>query len=135
MRQPLKTYLGIFLALGMPACQQRASQPVGARPHESHYSRPIPTATEGGRYPDGTYMATIDYFNPETGYSAAYTLPVDVENEEVVQINFPNGGWLDGHHVDPAPLNDDGSASLESDRGATYEVQIIGRADSRTAEE
>ena len=39
---------------------------------------------------DGTYTATVDYYNPNTGYSNTYTLDVEVENNQVVQIDFPN---------------------------------------------
>ena len=46
-------------------------------------------------YEDGTYDASVDYYNPKTGYSATYDLEVDVEDGEVVRINFPKGGWLD----------------------------------------
>lgn len=43
---------------------------------------------------DGTYSATVSYYNQETGFSNSYDLDVEVENNEVVQIDFPNGGYL-----------------------------------------
>ena len=78
----------------------------------------------GCKFEDGTHSATVDYTNSETGYSQTYTLDVEVENCEVVQINFPRGGWLDSDHITPAELEEDGSCTIEGDDGKTYEIQI-----------
>lgn len=47
------------------------------------------------KYGDGTYSASVDYYNSETGYSATYNLEVEVQDCQIVQINFPNDGYLD----------------------------------------
>lgn len=73
---------------------------------------------------DGTYLATVDYNNPETGYSATYTLNVEVQDGQVVQIDFPNGGYLDDDHITPADIDEDGNATVEGEDGKTYEVHI-----------
>src|SRR5882672_5806776 len=57
---------------------------------------------------DGTQSATVDYLNPETGYSATYSLNVEVENCQVVQIDFNNGGYLNGDHIEPADIDENG---------------------------
>ena len=46
------------------------------------------------RFEDGTYSATVDYYNPTTGYSATYSLTVEVFNNQVTTIYFPNDGYL-----------------------------------------
>lgn len=33
------------------------------------------------KFEDGTYCVSVDYNNPETGYSATYTLEVEVQDE------------------------------------------------------
>jgi len=73
---------------------------------------------------DGTYSSTVEYNNPETGYSATYTLDVDVEDCQVVQINFPNDGYLDLDHISAADIDEDGNASVDGENGKTYEIQI-----------
>ena len=73
---------------------------------------------------DGTYSATVDYHNPETGYSQSYTLDVDVQDCEVVKINFPKGGWLNKDHISPASIDEDGNANVEGEEGKTYDVHI-----------
>ncbi|NWJ49568.1 MAG: hypothetical protein HXX14_01775 [Bacteroidetes bacterium] len=78
----------------------------------------------GCKYKDGTYSATVDYNNPETGYSQTYTLDVEVRDCQVVQINFPKGGYLDEDHISPADLDENGNASVEGEDGKTYEIQI-----------
>lgn len=78
----------------------------------------------GCKYEDGTYSATVDYNNSETGYSATYTLDVDVQDCQIVQINFPNDGYLDEDHISNADIDEDGSASVDGEDGKTYEIQI-----------
>lgn len=76
-------------------------------------------------YPDGTYCAEIDYYYSETGTSSTYTLLVEIENNELVEIQWPNGGWLDNSHFTPPDIST-GEASFTSDRGVDYTVKIIG---------
>lgn len=80
--------------------------------------------SSGCKYDDGTYSATVDYNNPETGYSATYTLDVEVQDCQVVQINFPNDGYLDEDHISYADIDEDGNASVDGEDGKTYEIQI-----------
>ena len=79
---------------------------------------------ESDGFEDGTYLATVDYYNPETGYSATYTLDVEVEDNQVTVIYFSNDGYLDVDHIWPANLDDDGFASVDGEDGKIYEVQI-----------
>lgn len=82
------------------------------------------SSNSGCKFDDGTYSATVDYYNPETGYSQTYTLDVEVEDCEVVRIDFPNGGWLDSDHITPAELDEDGTCTVYGEDGKTYEIQI-----------
>lgn len=82
------------------------------------------TSSSGCKFDDGTYSATVDYYNPETGYSQTYSLDVEVEGCEVVQIDFPNGGWLDSDHITPAELDEYGNCTVDGEDGKTYEIQI-----------
>lgn len=98
---------------------------------ESSYQNPESDASEevsdnssGCKFEDGTYSATVDYNNPETGYSATYTLDVEVQDCQVVQINFPNDGYLDEDHISYADIDEDGNASVDGEDGKTYEIQI-----------
>ncbi len=75
-------------------------------------------------FEDGNYTAIVDYNNPETSYSATYTLDVEVEDCQVVQINFPNDGYLDEDHISYADIDEDGRATVYGEEGKTYEIQI-----------
>ena len=78
----------------------------------------------GCKYSDGTHSATVYYYNPETGTRSTYTLNVEVENCEITQIDFPNGGYLDDCHIEPTALDSNGEASIEDDKGRKFEVHI-----------
>jgi hypothetical protein len=75
-------------------------------------------------YENGTHTATVEYYNPETNYTATYELDVEVENCSVVQISFPKGGWLDSDHITPETLDADGSCTIEGEDGKTYTIQL-----------
>lgn len=76
------------------------------------------------KFEDGTYSATVEYYNSETEYSATYTLDVEVENGQIVQIDFPNGGWVDEDHITAADLDENGFANVSGEDGKSYQVQI-----------
>jgi hypothetical protein len=78
------------------------------------------------KYSDDTYCAEVEYYNPNTGTHSSYTLTVEIESNEITQINFPNGGWLDNDHFSSVELEEDGTASFTSDKGYEYEITIIG---------
>ncbi|MFZ9587210.1 MAG: hypothetical protein ACO29U_06380 [Crocinitomicaceae bacterium] len=82
--------------------------------------------TEEG-FEDGTYCADVTYHNPNTGTEHTYTLEVEVYNNEVTQINWSNGGWLDEDHFSAEQLDSNGSCSFTSDKGYEYTIQITGR--------
>ncbi len=73
---------------------------------------------------DGDYWASVDYYNPETGYSATYTLEVEVYDNEITTIYFPNDGYLDDSHIYAEELDDDGYAFIQGNDGRTFEVQL-----------
>lgn len=76
------------------------------------------------RIEDGIHCAKVEYYNPNTGTFSVYTLEVEVENEEIVKIYWPNGGWLDDSHFTPVEISD-GNASFTSDVGYEYEVTLL----------
>ena len=80
--------------------------------------------TDDSGYEDGTYSAEIEYYNPETGTSSTYTLDVEIEDNELTVIHWPNGGWLDDSHFTPPDISS-GYAEFTSDRGVDYEVTIL----------
>jgi len=73
---------------------------------------------------DGLHAATVRYYNPATGYSATYSLEVEVEDGDVTTIYFPRGGRLDGSHISPTELDADGTADVYDDEGREYQVEV-----------
>ena len=79
---------------------------------------------DGCKFKDDTYSATVKYYNPVTNYYATYNLDVEVKGCEVVQINFPNDGYLDEDHISSAPLDENGNANVSGEEGKTYDIEI-----------
>lgn len=77
---------------------------------------------EDGNY-NGTYCAEVEYYNPNTGSRSTYDLDVEVEDGYLVQINWPNGGWLDETHFSSEDISS-GECSFRSDRGYRYTVTL-----------
>lgn len=76
-------------------------------------------------YNDGIYCAKVSFYYSKTGSNSLYTLKVEIENNELVKIYWPNGGWLDNTHFNP-PCIRDGNTTFVSDRGVELTVKIIG---------
>lgn len=41
-----------------------------------------------------------------------------------MQIDFPNDGYLDEDHIDPAELDENGHCTIDGEEGKTYEIQL-----------
>jgi hypothetical protein len=95
--------------------------------HEDDYDYVENSEDEGYGILEGEYCAKITYYNPNTGRESNYTLTIEVYDNELEKINFPNG-WLDDDHFGNAVFAEDGYVSFTSDRGYDYTVQIIGEA-------
>lgn len=78
-------------------------------------------------YEDGEYCAEVEYFYDKTGTNSTYTLKVEIVNNKLVKIYWPNGGWLDESHFIPPNINN-GEANFESDQGVDYSIKIIGKS-------
>jgi hypothetical protein len=76
-------------------------------------------------YDDGTYCADVTYYNPSTGTNGSYKLKVDVEDNQVIRINFKQGGWLDDSHISPEELDADGNCTVRDEANRKYEIQLI----------
>lgn len=72
---------------------------------------------------NGTYCAEVEYYNPNTGTRSTYELDVEVEDDYLVQIDWPNGGWLDETHFTSEDISS-GECSFTSDRGYRYTVTL-----------
>lgn len=117
------------------SCSEKTDESGSSTP-KSTYEEPDATSNEeddieenpivdsGCNYDDGTYSASVDYFNPETGYSATYNLDVEVQDCQIVQINFPNDGYIDEDHISYADIDDNGEATVFGDEGKTYNITI-----------
>lgn len=116
-------YLLFFL---LAACENKTSynsssqlEPAEQRAYKNEESE------EEARYPDDTYSADVEYYNPNTGNSNTYSLEVEVVNNTVTVIHFNNGGWLDETHiVSGGELDEDGNTSIETDKGYIFDITI-----------
>lgn len=104
----------ILLFLMFASCKQNQINP------DSFVSE---TEENQKKFPDGEYCADINYYNPDTGKSSNYTLAVEVENGELIKLEWSNGGWLDSSHFSPPDITD-GTANFEDDKGREFEVTL-----------
>ena len=104
--------------------QENTEEETSYKSNESENEENSEENNSGCKFDDGNYSATVNYNNSETGYSATYTLEVEVQDCQVVQINFPNDGYLDEDHISYADIDEDGRASVDGEDGKTYEIQI-----------
>jgi hypothetical protein len=133
MKHQLTTWLLLITPLLFFACSGNSgkSQEISSPP-SSYSSSPADETNEeeadndtsGCKFEDGTHSASVNYHNSRTGYSTTYTLDVEVQDCQIVQINFPNGGHLDEDHISAADLDEDGNASVEGEDGKSFEIQI-----------
>ena len=73
---------------------------------------------------EGEFCADIKYFNPKTGTESEYTLLVVVEEDLLIEIKWPNGGWLDTTYFAPVDIST-GIASFTTYDGKQYVITLL----------
>jgi hypothetical protein len=64
---------------------------------------------------DGWYQATVKYYNYNTGTNSTYTLNVKVEDDEVIEIDFGNGGSVHTGYNNEGYIYSGGDLSFTKD--------------------
>lgn len=90
---------------------------------DEYYSENEGNESENNGYKDGIYCAEVEYYNPSTGTRNTYNLDVEVENGELIEIHWPNGGWLDETHFNSEDITS-GECEFTSDRGYQFTVNL-----------
>ncbi|GAA4281957.1 hypothetical protein [Gaetbulibacter aestuarii] len=119
----VRLILVVLLVVSIHSCKKKTSRSNSySNDSETYYYDEDEEA-----YPDDTYCADVDYYNPDTGFSNNYTLNVDVEYNEVVKISF-SSGWLDSSEFSSEELDEDGYCEITLYDGREFEIQITGSA-------
>lgn len=99
--------------------------------YDDRYSEEENNDSHLNEYDNGTYCASVEYYNSNTDTNNSYTLNVEIENDELVMIYWPNGGWLDESHFTAEDISA-GNCSFTSDKGYQYTITILGQSCSFT---
>lgn len=112
------TSISLLVCILLSCVNSSKSQQYNSIEDEEYYDN------EGNSIEDGTYSADVDYYNQETGYSATYTLDVEVQDGCITTIYFPNDGYLDDSHIDATELDDEGNCVICDDEGREFSIHI-----------
>lgn len=121
----LKVLLVLVAVISLYSCKKTDSS------YDEEETTSISDEDGNQAYPDGTYCADVDYYNPDTGTRSTYTLNVEVEGNEVVRINF-SSGWLDSSEFSSEVVDSGGSCSITGFDGRQFDIQITGPECSNT---
>lgn len=125
MLRKLIAHLILFLVL--ISCDENSSKSFKNNSHiedNEVIESPVESEDENSdELKDGTYCADVEYYNPNTGTRNTYNLDVEVENGDLTEIHWPNGGWLDETHFQTTDISS-GECTFRSDRGYRYTVTL-----------
>lgn len=119
----MKKIYFLFLLLILLGCKKSSTTDSADSSSTSSWSSNDDFISNDDEDLNGTYCAEVEYYNPSTGTRSTYELDVEVENGYLVQIDWPNGGWLDETHFSSEDISS-GECSFTSDRGYQYTVTL-----------
>lgn len=77
---------------------------------------------------DGTYCSNIKRYNPKTGSESSYTLLIDIDNNYLEAIHWPNVEYSDYDPLASVKFNSK-NISYKDILGIKYNINIIGDGD------
>jgi hypothetical protein len=83
-----------------------------------------PVLKDGSNFHNAYYGAEVTYVNDQTGSNSTCDLRVQVENNQIIKIDFNDGSRLEGDNLYSNSLNSDGECICTSTTGKQYQVKI-----------
>jgi hypothetical protein len=123
-KNSMRFLLFILLFFYLSSCETDVDKKREEHKQDARSFKPIEQDAGNCGLSDGEHEAEVEYTNPNTNYSKEYTLNIQVENCQVVEIDFPKGGWLDMHHIEPTEIDENGDASLTDDKGREWSIHF-----------
>lgn len=77
---------------------------------------------------DGSYCAKVIYQKENSKKTGSFTLIVEVKNNQLVDMSFPEG-YYDTSAIKPVEIPVDGKFTAVSVSGFVYKIQMIGPAE------
>lgn len=77
---------------------------------------------------DGNYCAKVVYQKVDSKKTATFTIIVEVKNNQLVDVSFPEGHY-DTSEIKPVEIPSDGKFTAVSNAGYVYKVQMQGPAE------
>jgi len=78
--------------------------------------------------PDGNYCAKVMYQNPAVNKQSSYTLIVEVKDNKLMDISFPEEHY-DQSEIKATEIPTDGKVTVVSKSGNVYKVEMKGPAE------
>ena len=78
--------------------------------------------------PDGNYCAKVIYSDSDSKKSASYTVIVEVKDNKLVDISFPEQHY-DQSEIKAIEIPNDGKVTVVSQSGSVYKVEMKGPAE------
>lgn len=78
--------------------------------------------------PDGNYCAKVIYQNPDAKKQSSYTLIVEVKDNQLISISFPEEHY-DHSAIKAIKIPTEGKLTVVSQSGSVYKVEMKGPAD------
>lgn len=75
--------------------------------------------------PDGSYTAHVFYENLFTNYSSTYTLDVDVMNNQLIVLYFPNLEYLDENDFSSQYQDSNCLIHMIDKKGRNFTIQVL----------
>lgn len=79
----------------------------------------------GKSYEDGFYCAKVEYYNPNTERERTYHLSVEVQDNKVIQLFFPNDGLINEDNFEAPEIDAKGKALVVDERDYEYTISNL----------
>ena len=120
----MKLICFFLLSASFSACKYNNGLAPVAANHYPVKSNSAAVALTDKTYENGTYCATLKYYNLKAEINTKCNLLIDVKNNELTKINSSDCDWVEESNFLPRKFDEVGSVSFADNNGNEYTVTI-----------